>query len=387
MTDKDQAYTDLRKHLDRHPIGFPATRSGAEIKVLKHIFSPEEAKIACCLSWRPEPLSAVYARARHLVDSEQELGRILERIQKKGGIESKMKNGERHYCNAPLVVGMYELQVGRLTPEFVRDFKAYTRDKRFGISFLSTELPQMRTIPVQKSLRPEHRVATYDEVDSLLQSAEGPFVILPCICRLKKRMEGKPCSMTVREETCMGFGHMARMIIESGVGREIDRAEALSIIEENQKEGLVLQPSNTRQADFICSCCGCCCGILDIHKHLPRPLEFFASNFQARVDAEACDGCGLCEAHCQVRAVRVAEETQTAAVDLHRCLGCGVCIPECPNKAISLVKKDTDVTPPQTREELHEIIMAAKKGRVGRIKLTVKLAAHAIRTGKIDLLE
>ena len=55
--------------------------------------------------------------------------------------------------------------------------------------------------------------------------------------------------------------------------------------------------------------------------------------------------------------------------------------------SVSLVKKDTDVTPPQTREELHEIIMAAKKGRVGRMKLTGKLAALAIRTGKIDLLK
>ena len=36
----------------------------------------------------------------------------------------------------------------------------------------------------------------------------------------------------------------------------------IAIIEENQREGLVLQPSNTRDIDFVCSCCGCCCGIL-----------------------------------------------------------------------------------------------------------------------------
>jgi electron transport complex protein RnfB len=38
-----QMYVKLQKHLDNQAVGFPATRSGVEIKILKHIFSPEEA--------------------------------------------------------------------------------------------------------------------------------------------------------------------------------------------------------------------------------------------------------------------------------------------------------------------------------------------------------
>jgi NAD-dependent dihydropyrimidine dehydrogenase PreA subunit len=244
----------------------------------------------------------------------------------------------------------------------------------------------MRTIPVKKSLRPENRAATCDEVTALVESAEEPFVIIECICRKKKALEGKACRSTDRRETCLAIGHIAQMFVDHGTGREIDREEALSILEENQKEGLVLQPSNTQHAEFICSCCGCCCGILDIHKHLPKPLDYFATNYHAKIDADACDGCGVCESRCQVGAVQVAEDGETAEVDLARCLGCGVCIPTCPNEALSLEKNDDEVTPPKTREDLYEIIMAGKKER-SPLKVAAKLAADAIRTRKTDILK
>ena len=118
-----------------------------------------------------------------------ELEKILDRIQKKGGLEFRITTGEKHYCTAPLVVGMYEFQLERLTPEFIKDFKAYTSDRHFGIEFLSTELPQMRTIPVAESILPQHDASTFDEVTILLEQAQGPFVIIECICRKKKRLE------------------------------------------------------------------------------------------------------------------------------------------------------------------------------------------------------
>jgi len=387
MAQNDQVYIKLQKHLDSQPVGFPATRSGVEIKILKHIFTPEEAEIVSFLNYKFEPLNTIFGKVGHLVESPEELEKILDRIQKKGGIESKLKAGTTHYCCAPLVVGMYEFQLGRLTPEFIKDFNEYTSDKKFGIEFLSTELPQMRTIPVSKSIHPQHNVSTFDEVTTLLQQAEDPFVIIECICRKKKSMEGTSCDVTDRKETCLAIGGMAQMILQSGTGRVITRDEALSIIEQNQKQGLVLQPSNTEKAEFICSCCGCCCGMLDVHKNIPKPLEFWASNFQAVVDTNTCEGCGTCQQWCQVNAVSVSENNQQAVVDLNRCLGCGVCVANCPTESISLLKKPNEVRPPQTREELYEIIMAKKKGRLGKIKLTGKMLIDAVRTGQTNLLK
>jgi Pyruvate/2-oxoacid:ferredoxin oxidoreductase delta subunit len=282
---------------------------------------------------------------------------------------------------------MYEFQLNRLTPEFVKDFNEYTSDKKFGIEFLSTKLSQMRTIPISKSIHPQHHVSTFDEVTALLQQAEAPFVINECICRKKKSIEGQSCQATDRKETCLAVGSMARMALLSGAGREITRDEAMSIIEKNQKQGLVLQPSNTEIAEFICSCCGCCCGMLRTQQKLPKPLDFWASNFQAAVDRDTCEACGACERRCQVGAVSVSEKKQPAVVDLERCIGCGVCVPVCPTKSITLVKKPAEIKPPRTREDLHEIIMAGKKSRLGKLKLTGKLIVDAIRTGHTDLLK
>ena len=385
MKQDHQAYVKLQKHLDNQAVGFPATRSGVEIRLLKHVFSPEEAEIACCLSHRFEPLETIVRRAGHRVDSAGKLEQSLDRIQKKGGIESKIKNGKMHYCNAPLIVGMYEFQGNRLTGEFLEDFNKYTSDRNFGIEFLSTKLPQMRTIPVAKSIHPQHNVSTFDEVMTLLQKAEEPFAIHECICRKKKSIEGGTCAVTERKETCLSIGPMARMALLSGAGREITREKAITTIEQNQKQGLVLQPSNTEKAEFICSCCGCCCGMLGIQQDLPKPLDFWVSNFYAAVDNDTCEGCGACVKRCQVGAVSVAAKKQPAAVDRNRCIGCGVCVPTCPTKSIALVKKPAEVRPPQTREDLHEIMVAGKKGRLEKIKLVGKLIVDSVHTGHLNL--
>ena len=382
----EQVYIRLQKHLDNQAVGFPATRSGAEIKILKHIFTPEEAQITSCLSYTFEPLKSIFEKAGDRVESLKKLEKCLDGIAKKGGVEFKVKDGTKQYCCAPLVVGMYEFQVGRLSPEFVKDFNAYTSSIKFGIEFLSTELPQMRTIPVSKSIHPQHNVSTFDEVMTLLAQAEEPFAIFECICRKKKSMEGETCRVTGRKETCLGAGSMARIALSGGSGRQISRDEAVSIIEQNQKEGLVLQPSNTEKVDFICSCCGCCCGMLNVSKSIPKPLDYWASNFQAVVDPNICNGCGVCQERCQVGAVAVSQLKQKAVVDLDRCLGCGNCVASCPTEALSLLKKPGQVRPPRTREDLYDIIMANKKGRLGKLKLAGKLLFDAVRTRQFHRL-
>ena len=111
MKNTNQVYVKLQKHLDNQAVGFPATRSGVEIKILKHIFTPAEAEIACCLSYRFEPLETIFNRVGHLVDSAAELEMRFDRIQQKGGIESKIKHRQMHYCNASLAFFYIDKQV------------------------------------------------------------------------------------------------------------------------------------------------------------------------------------------------------------------------------------------------------------------------------------
>ena len=63
MASGDLIYRQLQKVLDeRLPVGFPATDSGIEIRVLKHLFTPEEAEIAIHLTNASESLIEIHER-------------------------------------------------------------------------------------------------------------------------------------------------------------------------------------------------------------------------------------------------------------------------------------------------------------------------------------
>ena len=46
FTESRSVYKKLRKHLDAQPVGFPATASGVERRILREVFTADEAKLA-----------------------------------------------------------------------------------------------------------------------------------------------------------------------------------------------------------------------------------------------------------------------------------------------------------------------------------------------------
>jgi electron transport complex protein RnfB len=55
-------YNQLAQHLNNLPGGHPATESGIELRILKRLFTPEEAEIAVHLTLTPEPAAAIAQR-------------------------------------------------------------------------------------------------------------------------------------------------------------------------------------------------------------------------------------------------------------------------------------------------------------------------------------
>ena len=373
MVTQEQVYRDLQEHLNSQPIGFPATKSGSDLRLLKRFFNPDEALLAIKLRYKARPLREIYEDVKKTGIAFDDLRNTLNGMANNGVIGEVERDGEQCFYNVPLIVGMYEGQLYGLTAELLTDFDEYTSTRGFGLEFLSSELPQMRTIPVERSIQVEHHVATYDQLRSLLYGTGGPFVVNECICRKASGIKGSPCQKTSRLETCMALGDAAKHHIKAGKGREVTREEALSISQQNEADGLIFQPSNSQKAEFICACCGCCCGMLRVQKMLPRPVDFWASNYYATVDAEACTGCETCAGKCQVKAVALDEKLGVSTVDLSRCIGCGNCVSSCPSGAMRLVKKVKEVVPPETRDDLYDVIMAHKKGALGKIKLAARL--------------
>ncbi len=54
----------------------------------------------------------------------------------------------------------------------------------------------------------------------------------------------------------------------------------------------------------------------------------------AKVNKDACLGCGSCEAVCPVGAI-ILQDDGKAEVDQDACLDCGACVGACPVEAIS----------------------------------------------------
>lgn len=358
--EEENVYRDLQRHLNDQPIGFPPTESGAEIPLLKRLFSPQEARLATYLNYKPQPVIAIHKAAGDLNMSPAELEEALDSMMKNGAIGHLERDGIRYFYNHPLVVGIYEWQLNKLSPEFLGEMGAYVSQKSFGIELLSTKVPQMRTIPIGKSITTKSHIATYNDITQIIRASDGPIVILECICRKTSGMRGQACKKTERLETCMALGDWAKNAVRAGIGRSINKDEALEIMRQNEADGLVLQPSNSQKVEFVCSCCGCCCGMLNIYKMLPRPVEFWSTDYNAVVNSDDCNGCGTCLERCQMNALSLDEGLSVTSVNLDRCLGCGNCVDSCPSGAISMVEKDREIIPPRDMEDLYETILAVK---------------------------
>ena len=55
----DEIYLKLREFLDKLPAGYPETPTGIEIKILKKLFSPEDAELVMKLKPEPESVSDI----------------------------------------------------------------------------------------------------------------------------------------------------------------------------------------------------------------------------------------------------------------------------------------------------------------------------------------
>jgi len=348
MVEIIDVYRKLQQHIDeRMPVGFPRSESGADIRILKSIFTPEEAGLTLHLSALGEPIERIYKRVKDTGISIEELEDKLNILAKKGAIMAGSFNnsppGTQLYSTAQYAIGMFEFQVDKLTKDLAQDANDYNNEI-FYKEFHKVNVPsQMRTIPIEKSVVPEHHISTYDDVRKIIDNADEPILILNCVCKQEMAMLGKPCSVTDIPDTCMGFGYMAKGFMEIGVGREVTKDEALERLQKYQELGLILQPNNSQDSGFICSCCGDCCANLQMVKRFPRPADYFTSNFHAIVNSEACEGCETCVDRCQMEALSLIDNIAT--VDYDRCIGCGNCVVTCESEAIKLQKKEKEMVP------------------------------------------
>ena len=346
----EDVYKRLREFLDAMPGGFPSTESGVEIKILKKLYTPEEAELTMKLKEEPEEVSDIASR---IGADESELAKKLEDMAQNGLIFRVRDGDKRLYQAFQFLVGVYEFQLKNLDREFSELFEEYL--PQYVMAMANVKTGQMRTIPLGSAVEVTAGVATYNNVRELIK--EKDFIsVQQCICRKEQGLLDNPCSYP--QEVCIGFGDFARYYVDNGMGRQIDLNETLKILDLAEEEGLVLRPTNAQDIDAICCCCSCCCPGLKLVKMLDRPADLVQSYYVSKIDPELCTACEECMERCPMDAIKLDDDF--SEIIEGRCIGCGVCIPTCPTEAISLFPKSGMEAPPVDFQETFRRIKAER---------------------------
>lgn len=332
----EDVYTKLREFMDTMPAGFPATDTGVEIKILKKMFTPEQAELTMKLKKEPEDVSSIAARIKM---DESELAPKLEEMAQ-NGIIFRVREGEKRLYQAfQFIVGLYEFQLKNIDKEFSELFEEYF--PYLGMSMATVKTQQMRVIPVESAVENVPAVADYNKVRDFVRE-QGLISVAQCICRKEQGLLGNECDRP--QETCIMFGDFAQFYIDNDMARAISTEDALKLLDRNEEAALVLCPTNSQDMSAICCCCSCCCPILRGANMMPRPSDFIQSNYQAQIDPDLCSACGECIERCQVAAIK--EDDDVSEMIDGRCIGCGLCVSTCPEEAISLVARLDKEAPP-----------------------------------------
>ena len=349
----EDIFRQLQQRLDLYSLGFPATETGIEIKILKKLFNQKDAEMFLNMS---PMLEAPESIAQRLGKPVEELAGQLEDMAKRGLLFRLRKGESVKYGAIPFMHGLIEFQVKRFDLEMGNLLEQYL-DQQFHQAIAAVDGLFLRTVPIEKSIVPEHHVAAFDDAVAMIRKNET-IAVAECLCRKGNKIMGKGCDKPI--EACFMFGSMARFYIENDMGRKVGVEEAVSLLQSAQDAGLVTQLATSQNPGGLCNCCGDCCAVLGAVKKYPKPAEHVFSNYQSAINSAICTGCEICIDRCQMEAI-VLNQDGVAQVDLDRCIGCGLCVSTCPTEAIGLVLKPDagKRIPPATSSE--QMMQIAKK--------------------------
>jgi len=349
-------FNKLSSVLNTLPNGFPPTDSGVEIKILKKIFSPEEAELFCDLRLSFETPEEIAKRTGRPLEG---LSAMLKNMWEKGQVFGVDFGEVQIYKMMPWVFGIYEFQLNRIDRELAELCEEYSLT--FGREFFSNTPQLMQVIPIENEIQNTQETLPFEKVSNIIEKGKS-FAVNDCICKKEKALLDQRCDNPI--EVCMGIAP-APGIFEANNpwgGRVISKEEAYKILQDAEDAGLVHMTSNVQDGQFyICNCCGCCCGVLSTIKKLGINNGIH-SNFHAVIDPDLCENCGLCASdRCQIDAIREGDTAYEVIKD--KCIGCGLCITTCPADAIRLERKSAEecIMPPTDENEWNKK-RAAERG-------------------------
>ena len=363
LSNPEREYRLLQERLDLDLNGAPA--SPAFTKILKLLFSPDEAAFARRLPAMPQSLSSLHNRFSL---PQGELEKKLTELAHRGLVVDIEMAGERFFTLAPVVIGFFEftyMRKGADLPwkELSALFDEYmAQDDRFMRGVFAGETQAERALVHEEALPRdlgEHiEICDWERASAIIKSKKI-VAVSTCACRHKALHLDKACQNEL--DNCLSFDLAAKILLRNGLAKEISVDEGLDVLQRAKESGLCQNADNVKEdVNFICNCCRCCCGFVHAVRHFDLKGAIVSSNWLARVVEEKCVGCKKCELACPVEAIVVTDKK--AQVSDH-CIGCGVCFSPCKFEAIKMEPRRRRVFTPETMFD-KLILQAIERGKL-----------------------
>jgi ferredoxin len=312
-------------------------------KIFEFATTPRQARVLEALNKVPDPALTAEQVAEQLGLDAGDVREDLDDLFKKGLAFPRNLQDRKEWRFGKSSMQLHDaMQTGWMfysEPEKLRklwrdyDENEGYRDYSQGYAELTTAL--MRIIPAVEAVADDPDLQPFEDWREILKGMKLISVV-DCPCRLEIAACDRPVNV------CVDFDRSAEYDIASGHGRQLTVEEALDIMHDAARSGLVHNVPNTAQVSMMCNCCSDCC--VEFHTlrlcNVPVSDHYAKSRYEAAVDGDACDGCQNCVDNCNFDAIDMVRQEGSkklkAQVNPELCFGCGCCYTVCEPKAISL---------------------------------------------------